>query len=85
MPYAMSEKGKEYIVYLLGYLKEKGEAVSIITTEESHVLCRNHADHIFSSADAQDKIFLPGEDLAEMFESAATFYDILGQFHWVNV
>mmetsp|Transcript_4084 Transcript_4084/g.5448 ORF Transcript_4084/g.5448 Transcript_4084/m.5448 type:complete len:798 (-) Transcript_4084:704-3097(-) len=84
MPYATSEKGKEYIAYLLGYLEDKGEAVSIITTEESHVICRNHADRIFSSADAQDKIFSPGEDLAEMFESAATFYEILGQFHGVN-
>ena len=66
---------------LLGDLEKEKVAMSNFSKPECYQVCRGFAFKIFDKADAEDRAGVAGKGTAKTFYAAATFLDILKQFH----
>lgn len=66
---------------ILTALESEKEAMSVFSTEESRLICRNFALDVFDKADAQDRSGNTGKNTAKTFYAAAVFLEILQHFN----
>mmetsp|Transcript_9644 Transcript_9644/g.16052 ORF Transcript_9644/g.16052 Transcript_9644/m.16052 type:complete len:339 (+) Transcript_9644:135-1151(+) len=78
---AQSPAGKTALGGILNDLETEKEAMAAFNREESHYLCRQFAEKVFSKADEEDRAGAAGKSTARTFYAAATFLEILQQFY----
>ena len=64
--------------------KEKSKIKNAFTKEEAYTICREFAMKVFDKADGIDRMGKSNKSTAQSFYAAASFLDILGQFHRVQ-
>jgi len=79
--YATSTEGNQFLEDLVERIALESEGLSSISQEESRGLCRQFANNIFDRADEEDKAGTAGRSAAELFYSAAVYYEALQQFY----
>lgn len=81
---ATSPAGKGCLGELLGSLEEEKQAMDSFTRDESKFLCEKFAEKIFDKADQEDRSGQANRNTARTFYAAASFLEILQQFHADN-
>jgi len=81
---ATSPAGKGCLGQLLGNLEEEKQAMDSFTRDESKFLCEKFAEKIFDKADQEDRAGQANRNTARTFYAAASFLEILQQFHQDN-
>ena len=78
---ATSPAGKGCLGELLGNLEAEKVIMDSFTRDESKFLCTKFADKIFDKADLEDRTAGANKNTARTFYAAASFLEILQQFH----
>lgn len=78
---ATSPAGKGCLGELLGNLEAEKVIMDSFTRDESKFLCTKFADKIFDKADLEDRTAGASKNTARTFYAAASFLEILQQFH----
>ena len=81
---ATSPAGKACLGELLGNLEGEKQAMDSFTRDESKFLCHKFAEKIFDKADLEDRSGEANRSTARTFYAAASFLEILQQFHQDN-
>lgn len=78
---ATSPAGKASLGELLENLEGEKEVMDSFTRDESKFLCTKFAEKIFDKADLEDRAGEANKNTARTFYAAASFLEILQQFH----
>lgn len=81
IPIATTPAARECLGQILGDLEKEKKKMSNFTKEESYQVCRGFAFKIFDKADSIDRAGQSNKGTAKTFYAAASFLDILSQFH----
>ena len=81
---AISPEGKACLGELLGNLEGEKQAMDSFTRDESKFLCQKFVEKIFDKADLEDRSGEATRSTARTFYAAASFLEILQQFHQDN-
>jgi vacuolar protein sorting-associated protein VTA1 len=81
IPLATSVPARECLGAILDDLANEKKAMSNFSKEEGYIVCRKFAMKIFDKADNVDRMGQSNKGTAKSFYAAASFLDILNQFH----
>ena len=76
-----NDAAKKSLGELLTTLESEKKAMSVFSKREHWKISRKVADRVFDKADAEDRAGVANKGTARSFYAAATFYEILQQFH----
>ncbi len=81
IPLATTPEAKSCLGDILTILEEHRKAMGNFTKEEKYQICRDFAFSIFDKADGEDRAGMANKATAKTFYAAASFLDVLKQFH----
>mmetsp|Transcript_19491 Transcript_19491/g.24543 ORF Transcript_19491/g.24543 Transcript_19491/m.24543 type:complete len:294 (-) Transcript_19491:204-1085(-) len=81
IPLATSPGARDCLGQILNDLEKEKKKMSKFTKKEAYQVCRGFAMKIFDKADSVDRAGQSDKGTAKTFYAAASFLDILSQFH----
>ena len=81
IPLATTADGKKCLGDILTILEENRSKMGNFSNDEKYKICRDWALKIFDKADGEDRAGMSDKGTAKTFYAAASFLDILKQFH----